>query len=224
MVNAAWKGRETVVPHTKCAVARSSSYALILIVGLIASGCSAGSPHTIAISSTAPQESAEGDTPQSRAMDLGIDNPPEVQVIHEITPADSQRVYQSCLEDAGWSMAADGAFEVTKEQEGALNLAMYVCHEQYPVAEKYTRPLSSGQLGLLYDWWTDETVPCFMELGYDVGNVPSREFFLANPTWHPPSLIAEQAQPDVRAGIYESIDEVMYEVCPGPPDEALYPD
>lgn len=121
------------------------------------------------------------------------------------------------------SMAADGSFEVTAEQEDALNLSIYVCHEQYPPAEKYTRPLSSEQLGVLYDWWTDRTVPCFTELGYDVGPAPSREAFLEDPSWHPPSLIAEQASPDIRAGTY-SFDELQYEVCPGPPDELLYPD
>lgn len=54
------------------------------------------------------------------------------------------------------------------------------------------------------------------------GDIPSREAFLANPVWLPAEQIATQAQVDVEQGLVADMDEAMYGVCPGPPDELLY--
>ncbi|MGO0578202.1 hypothetical protein [Ornithinimicrobium panacihumi] len=164
-----------------------------------------------------------GQDPEQLAEDLAITDPPQVGVVREITPAESQEVWSSCLADAGWVEGGDGeGIDIPPGQEEAFNLAYYVCHQQYPVQEKFTQPLTAAQLGILYDWWTEHTVPCFEERGWDVGEVPSRETFLANPVWLPAEQVVEQAEADVQAGLIPDIDEALYGVCPGPPDEVLY--
>jgi hypothetical protein len=124
-----------------------------------------------------------GDPELSRSMNLK--DPPRVSVIREITPAESEQVYTRCLQEAGWKQTSQSGvepyYDVPAEQEESFNLARYICYSQYPVAEKYTRPLTEDQLGILYDHWTSTTIACLEDLGYDVGDVPTRENFLADP-------------------------------------------
>ncbi len=133
-------------------------------------------------------------------------------------------MWTACLRDAGWDESGpDEGIEIPPDQEESFNLAYYVCTQQYPVEEKYTQPLTADRLGVLYDWWVEHTVPCFEQRGWDVGEVPTREVFLANPQWLPAEQVVEQAQAEVETGRIASMDEALYGVCPGPPEEVLYP-
>lgn len=200
--------------------------AVLVVAGVVIAACSSPPqpvPVTAAESPGQPAgvEGASGS--DDMAADMGIADPPEVAVVRRVTPQESQEVLRGCLRDAGWPQAADGGIEVPVGQEEALDLALYVCYQQYPVKEKYAQPLTAAQLGVLYDWWVQHTVPCFEQRGWEVGEIPTREVFLANPVWLPAEPIAEQAGAEVQAGLIETMDEALYGVCPGPPDEVLYP-
>jgi len=198
---------------------------LTVLAVIVLAGCSGADRSPPA---QAERSAAEQATEPGLAESMGLDDPPSVSLIRQISPAESQAVWQLCLKEAGWDLVetdgADPYFDVPVEQEQAFNLARYVCYSQYPVADKYTDPLSQEQLEVLYEHWTSITVPCFEELGYDVGDVPTRESFLANPMWHPAIAIQEQVGPDVASGRWPSTEHVLYEVCPAPADEALYGD
>lgn len=90
----------------------------------------------------------------SRAEALGITDPPEVPVVRETTPEENPPVV-SCLAEGGWNpkLHPDGTIEVgpfTAEQEESYNLAVYVCGEQYPVADVYTAELTQEQHRVVY--------------------------------------------------------------------------
>lgn len=166
-------------------------------------------------------------SPEDLADSMDITDPPRVELIREITPGESEEVYSQCLSEAGWTLtrsdeAGDSYFDIPASQQEAFALSRYTCILQYPVAERFTRELTEEQFGILYDYWTERTVPCFTELGYDVGEVPTLETFLADPSWHPAIAIQDQISADVRSGRWEDFDHAMYEVCPGPPDDLLY--
>lgn len=175
--------------------------------------------------STSASSTQHGGADKARlASDLGLTEPPEVAPVRHITPRESQEVYTGCLQDAGWGESGpDEGIEIPAGQQESFNLAYYVCLQQYPVEEKYTQPLTTERLGVLYDWWVQHTVPCFEQQGWDVGEIPTREAFLANPQWLPTERVAEQAGADVKAGRIATMDEALYGVCAGPPDEVLYP-
>lgn len=61
----------------------------------------------------------------------------------------------SCMEEMGWSseLDAEGAatYDIPPGQDEAFDEAHVRCRMQYPVAERYTRPFTSEQRGILYD-------------------------------------------------------------------------
>lgn len=218
-------GRDTLkVKRSACVLVTRSACALIACALVVS--CGDGEPDRPPDPTPVgdgPVPGGGGQDPGRLAEDLGIADPPDVAVVREITPSESQEVWSSCLADAGWvESGPHEGIEIPPGQEEAFNLAYYVCQRQYPVEERFTRPLTTEQLGILYDWWTEHTVPCYEERGWDVGDIPSREAFLANPVWLPAEQIAKQAQADVEQGLVADMDEAMYGVCPGPPDDLLY--
>lgn len=155
---------------------------------------------------------------------LDITHPPEVEVIREISPGESQKVYEDCLQAAGWKQHPDGSFEYPAEQEAAFNLASYICTAQYPIAPRYLQPLTDEQYTLVYDHLVNEWIPCVESYGLTVAEPPTRERYLAAPTeaWSPQADVEQQVARLISQGTFTSFQD-FYKACPAAPsNEELY--
>lgn len=68
------------------------------------------------------------------AKSMGIESPPTVEVIREVTPQEAVEVTAQCMAGAGWG-SEDGVYTIRTEQEDAFVLAQYRCAAAYPVDE-----------------------------------------------------------------------------------------
>lgn len=197
---------------------------LVMVAGGL-TGCTPeqdrdGTPDT---ASSPRTEAQSGD----RAEDLGITNPPQVGVVRETTPEESPQAMATCLEEAGWSptLRPDGAIEVgpfTPEQEESYNLSLYICGEQYPVAERYTAALTREQHQVVYEYSRDEFIPCVEELGIQLGALPSLEAYLADPRQDWMGDVTGHLKQAVSDGRLEYLNEWLVLCPPQPPSDVLY--
>lgn len=189
----------------------------LLVAGLALCGCFGAEP-------VADQAAASGSTAdtweahlEAVASDLGIEDPPHVTPIREVSPAEGQALYDACMADEGWQQSADGSFSVPEAQEEALDLSDYTCLARYPIRPEYLEPLTTAQWGAMYDYWIATTIPCYERHGLSVDDVPSRDTFLGNPSWHPAQDISSRLVMDtvVRSGEAKDVNDFYREVCPG---------
>lgn len=153
------------------------------------------------------------------AAAYGIVDPPHVDPIREITPAESADVINSCLEDRGWVQEARGGFSVPEEQIEALDLDSYICEASYPLKVELTTPLTDQQWGLVYDHRVEVFLPCARNVGFDVAEPPTKETFVASPEgWDPVADLEGQLVDAVLAGRYASFED-FYQRCPPAPAE-----
>ncbi len=66
------------------------------------------------------------------------------------------------------------------EQQAAFSLALYVCNAKYPTDPKYLAPLNESQHEFVYEFLVNELVPCIEKAGFDVGEIPSFQAYLAD--------------------------------------------
>lgn len=150
---------------------------------------------------------------------------PTVAVVRTISLYDYADVMLSCLHDSGFPQAertADGegvAMQISSDAEAkAYAIAEYTCGAQYPIDSKYTQPLSTDQLGMLYDYYRGDLSDCLRARGYTPSTAPSLAEFVENydteQSWSPIGDVVGQlsldaatellaACPDVPDGIYE---------------------
>ena len=174
-------------------------------------------------------ESAEPDAAEPTTFDevlvgvaemYRIDNPPIVEPIREITPAESLDVINACLVERGWAMS-DGTFTYPEEQDEAFRRDSYICTASYPIRQEYLAPLDAAAWSRVYDFWQTATLPCLRAEGIVVSDPPTKETFIANPTWTPDgALVREQVEALVAEGKYPDAEHVFTDVCPvSPPPE-----
>jgi hypothetical protein len=109
------------------------------------------------------------------ATQLGITNPPDVALIRLVTLDDWDEIQRACLQDEGFDV------EETVDGQGvhyppiedlalaaSLNLSIYTCEVKYPLDQKYTVPLTDGQLRDLYEYRSQGLVSCLDKEGYEV--------------------------------------------------------
>lgn len=160
-----------------------------------------------------------------RAEFLGLDDPPtDVGFVQFIRADDYGRVHSECLRGQGFPAEEtfDGGIEfgsVPQEQLDARRAAEYRCHAQYPIHPRYYLPLSEEQIRLTYDYRVEVLAPCLHEQGFDPGEPPTWETFLATfdtqDEWFPYSVV----EPDAGTVSWEEINEL----CPqSPPSQDLY--
>lgn len=171
-----------------------------------------------------------------------VDWPDDVEVIREIAPGEDIAVYAQCLTEAGFEVeVAPGNQSYSYDTGGVQEqeeyaLADYVCRQQYPIAEKYTEPLTEAQWGIIHSHWEQETIPCLTELGYSPDPLPpaeqlfaEHEALMAGTNSSDPYLVVgddvyRAIEADVQEGRWEFVEEVTDEVCPiDPPLDVLYP-
>ena len=128
------------------------------------------------------------------ASNYGISDPPDIAPVRLIALDEWAKTQISCLTDAGFEVeeTADGEgiqFPVIEEQSlrTALNLAIYTCEMQFPVAPKYMEPLSFEQLERLYDYRSGALVECLEQEGYaSLEPAPSKDVFVeSGGQWSP---------------------------------------
>lgn len=90
------------------------------------------------------------------------------------------------------------------------------CRGQYPTDPARIQPYDETQIGAVYDWIVEETIPCYAELGYVVNDVPSREAFVDQ--W-----FASMAHWIPEDGVAGQLPATIDDVCPRiPPADQLY--
>lgn len=160
------------------------------------------------------------------ADEFGLENPPHVDLVREVTPAEGEIYFDQCMREEGWNLDWRDEYTVPEEQVDAFLLSEYICHAQFPLREEFLQPLDNDQWKMLYDHWVSKTLPCFKYYGLTVAdNVPSRDAFLDNPTsWQPNrSVTDDQVQLlVVDEGFALSLDDFYINVCPGPDEDVLY--
>jgi len=154
--------------------------------------------------------------------------PSDAHFVRYITPNERDAVRRQCVveqlrlahesNDREASPSLDESEAQKRDRDSAE--ALYRCLVMYPLDPLYLRPLSDRQLRTLYDYYKETLVPCLESKGFDVGPVPSWEFFIANtnPRWDP----YRQLKP-VRSGLSLAEFRDLRKSCPPlPPTEDLY--
>lgn len=78
------------------------------------------------------------------AKQYGITDPPVVEVVRVVEPAEQPALIEDCMAEAGFE-SDGGGWEVPMDQKDALGLAMYVRYAQYPIDDKHLTPLTDLQ-------------------------------------------------------------------------------
>lgn len=150
----------------------------------------------------------------------GIEDPPKVEPVRQITPAESMDLINECLVERGWTMS-DGTFTYPDEQDEAFRTDSYICTASYPIRQEYLQPLDDTAWENIYDYWVAKTLPCLRGEGIEATNPPSLETFMATRSWTPDDRhVRQQVEDLVSQGKYPSTEYVFTTVCPvSPPAE-----
>lgn len=150
----------------------------------------------------------------------GIDDPPVVSPVREITPAESKQVFDECMAERGWSVE-NGHIQFTAEQRSSLYLDRYICAAMYPIRQEYLEPLDEPGWGRVHDYWLGETVPCLRAQGFHVPDPPTKRTFIEERSWTPDGDdVRTQVEEPVLEGEFPDVEHVFTSVCPvTPPPE-----
>lgn len=160
------------------------------------------------------------------ARSLGIEDPPDVPVVQEISAEQHIPMLESCMTEAGFPPVNPGRpsleWEPAEEQQEAFHRAYYTCSAQYPIAGEF-QPYDGDQLGALHDYWVDETIPCLAALGYETSGIPSREAFIGGAIWDPRESTYQEVARDVSNGRWIDEEDVYSTECPTNPACCIVP-
>ncbi|WP_157621740.1 hypothetical protein [Serinicoccus hydrothermalis] len=199
----------------------SSMGAVAAFISVTVSGCaSSNSDNSDDAGSTGSPE-RENEL-KDYAEVLGVDDPPDVTVVREVSPEDQMVAVRDCMAESGFTVSDPDSlnleWEVPEGQGEAFSLAIYTCNAQYPIAQEFRGALDADGRGVLYDHWVDDTIPCLESLGYSVDTPPSREAFMAGAVWDPRASTMEQVLADVDQGRWSTEESVYGEECPTEPE------
>lgn len=165
--------------------------------------------------------STQGEDLQDYARALGIEDPPAVEVVREVSPEQQVEAVRDCMVENGDSVvdpqSSSLEWVVPKDGEVSFSLAIYTCNARFPIAQQYRNPLDAEGRGVLWGHWVGETIPCLEALGYTVAVPPSRETFVAGALWDPRASTMEQVWADVDQGRWTDEESVYTDQCPTEP-------
>lgn len=164
-----------------------------------------------------------------RARELGIEDPPDVNVVREIAPDEYDEVIGTCMEAAGFPPASEGdqaglSFNFPEDQSEQANLSLYICQSEHPIAARFQGGLSDEGARAMYRHLVESYVPCVAARGYAVADPPSLETYLRTPEsdrWTP--WLEVHAHIRAQPGSGGSISELETRCPPAPPTEELFP-
>lgn len=200
-------------------------------VALLVAGCGETNSPSPSPTDTQTAEQDQWDQGEAAREQLaevyGVTDPPEVEMIRKVSLGESEQIMAECMGESGWvaTIHEDGTREYgpfTPEQEQAFGLASYVCMMQYPLEEKYAKPLTQAQHELVYAHLQSEWIPCMAELGITLPELPTLESYLAEPyqDWH--GNFSDQINAAVASGKLEDFNQYG-EICPPrPTNDVLY--
>lgn len=150
-----------------------------------------------------------------------------------LSPEEYESAKMSCLEEAGWHLSRDEfgqlSIEFSEGQAEDYERAANACDSKFEMDAKYSEPLDEEQQELVYLHYQQDAIPCLESLGYAPDALPSLDVFIAN-TNSPDAyqIISQDVYAsiidDVKAGLWESPDDVIGGQCEmSPPEEVLYP-
>ena len=115
---------------------------------------------------------------------FGVQDPPIIDVVEEVSPGDQLERVVSCMQEAGWAdvhVENDGIryprHADDPDQRQAIGLALYTCYARFPVTTEFLHP-TDAMCRRLYDYFTDELAPCLRSHGYDISPAPPWEHWL----------------------------------------------
>lgn len=152
------------------------------LVGLGAAGSDAVPATAVANGAQAAQGMSLEEQRTQLAAELGITDPPEVQVIRLVVPEERGHLVDACLAQRGWVQdATSGGYEVPADQTARWDLDNFICMSSYPVDPDRGGTWTDAQTAIQYDWTITTVLPCLDALGYTVTvPPPSRADFIAD--------------------------------------------
>lgn len=212
------------LPFSRGALARWVTVSCAFVC-LFSSACSSENPHL----TPAQDEETSGlddraEYGRSLAQELGVLDPPRVDLVREIGPnREGAELVFGCMIEFGYNYEfeeyGDGvSIDMRGVDQDAWARDMYICSMKYPLEGKFREPWDSDRWGALYDYWTQEYMPCLADYGYEVESPPSREVFVAqgmsgSDLWMPAESVLDQVNSDVKSGRFDSFQQFDFEVC-----------
>lgn len=142
------------------------------------------------------------------------------EIIRWVTWQEWPSVFAACMGDGGFpasGVAPDGSAEYgpyNQAQNEDFERADALCQAQYPITGIDDRTSSRDDVIASYEYQRDEWVPCMKrELGIDLGEMPSRESFLANPVWVDLATFTAETERAVSEGRLENVN-AWWPICP----------
>ena len=206
-----------------------NSEGAITVVGVVILGLSGCSGHHDSPYGTPDSARQSGlSFEEQLALDMGAST--AVEPIREVTPEEQNVAVQACLEDGGWPAELNSEDQISifvpLDQEEALNQALARCSLQYPLQERYQRPMTTAQYEMQYDHWVNVTIPCLVDKGYHPEEPPGRATYVELSMQDVPSYSVRQGVDldvldDVDADRWPSAKEFWTTVCPEYPDPGV---
>lgn len=202
----------------------TSSAGLVLLAAVltvVASACSTG-PAGAANESSAPvlgssDATTEPGPPESTSSDF----------VRFVTVEEAAPVWVECIRAEGFPVSllpgnGVGYQDVPPAQGEAATAAGDLCMRRFPVDPLYLEPFNAAQLDFLYDFYTEESIPCLEGLGFTDFAPPARETFASTyggqETWTPFGDITDEQMAVTGLGIEQAEQQ-----CPqAPPSDQLY--
>jgi hypothetical protein len=156
----------------------------ILIAALLCAllaGCATSAPSPASITAAQRKAATEADL-NNRWKQVEPGNPtylrPTVPIIRYVNYLDEGPVLAKCMHEAGyphvaWSLKGGIVdTDVKPVDRFPVEVAIYTCEAQYPSDPLELGYLSDAQQKYLYEYWSDETVPCLRAHGAIVPDLP----------------------------------------------------
>lgn len=156
------------------------------------------------------------------AKALGIEHVSTFEVVRWVEAEESAAVIAVCMTELGYPASVDEngilTFEMTPENESGLKLANYECMAKYPIRSDYWAIPDDSVMTQLYNYYETTLVPCLVQEGFSITDMPSLEVFLATPhtstsVYSPYSELVTSEQ------VPASEVEKLTELCPPLPAE-----
>ena len=114
-------------------------------------------------------------------LQFSPDSPrPTVEFERYVDPDLAEATYSECMEESGYVDWQEQNLTALGGAPVAERLALYTCITRFPIHPGYYGLYTPGQLDAIYDFYRDSLVPCISASGIDLGDVPTREVFVAS--------------------------------------------
>jgi hypothetical protein len=118
------------------------------------------------------------------ARKFGLDNPPIVPVVREVSPEELFPLIDECMARAGFPPLEPGTWSTPEDQFEAFESARFTCFAQYPIKVELDQPITASQALFIRNYWITSWIPCVQDRGITLDPPPTEQTLLDN--WHSP--------------------------------------